>query len=303
MAVRWPWCSKYSPPRSSCDDPARCGDVALLHRQDDVVVQGLGEPLDEHAVGRQARAADAEPRATHDVEHVEGHRAAVDLGQRLEVAREGRANGGGLVVLEPADPGGVGEAPPVVLDHRHRLQHPEPRRELGAVQGVEHGTLGGAEGERPLGVVRHAPVVLDLRGVGPHVARDEVVDRAVGQRLLPAQQGQAGDEAGQVPRPVPEVGLVEVVDVEDEPTVGVEVGAEVLGVQVALDPDARPVVVDPVARRTRRTRHPRRRRRRTGTRCRGRTRTGRGPSCGTSCGSRADRPPSTARRPPAATTR
>ena len=186
------------------------------------------------------------PERPDDVEHVEGHRAAVDLGQGLQVAREGLANGRSLLVVEPADPGGVGEASPVVLDHGHRLQHPEPRRQLGAVQRVEHGTLGGAEGERPTGVVRHAPVVLDLRGVGPHVAGDEVVDRAVGQRLLPAQQGQAGDEAGQVPRPVPEVGLVEVVDVEDEPTVGVEVGAEVLGVQVTLDPDARPVVVHPV---------------------------------------------------------
>jgi hypothetical protein len=33
-------------------DPAGRRDVALLHRQDDVVVQRLGEALDEDAVGR-----------------------------------------------------------------------------------------------------------------------------------------------------------------------------------------------------------------------------------------------------------
>ena len=43
-----------------------------------------------------------------------------------------------------------------------------------------------------------------------------------------------------------EVGLVEVVDVEHEPAVGGQVGAEVLGVQVALDPDpARALDADP----------------------------------------------------------
>ena len=42
-----------------------------------------------------------------------------------------------------------------------------------------------------------------------------------------------------------EVGLVEVVDVEDEQTFGVHVGAEVLGVQVAVDPHPRRPVVGP----------------------------------------------------------
>ena len=42
-----------------------------------------------------------------------------------------------------------------------------------------------------------------------------------------------------------EVGLVEVVDVEDEHPVAVHVGAEVLRVQVALDPDAAGALVRP----------------------------------------------------------
>ncbi len=42
-----------------------------------------------------------------------------------------------------------------------------------------------------------------------------------------------------------EVSLVEVVDVEDEHPVAVHVGAEILGVQVALDPDAARALVGP----------------------------------------------------------
>ena len=73
----------------------------------------------------------------------------------------------------------------------------------------------------------------------------------LGQRLLPAQQRQARREPLQVPGEVPDVGLVEVVDVEDQPAVGVHVGAEVLGVQVTVDPDAAGALVDPrVARRS-----------------------------------------------------
>jgi hypothetical protein len=44
---------------------------------------------------------------------------------------------------------------------------------------------------------------------------------------------------------VPDVGLVEVVDVEDEDAGGVHVGPVVLGVEVALDPDAGRALVDP----------------------------------------------------------
>jgi hypothetical protein len=44
---------------------------------------------------------------------------------------------------------------------------------------------------------------------------------------------------------VAEVGLVEVVDVEDQYAVAVHVGAEVLRVQVALDPDAARALVGP----------------------------------------------------------
>jgi hypothetical protein len=44
---------------------------------------------------------------------------------------------------------------------------------------------------------------------------------------------------------VAEVGLVEVVDVEDDPPGGVHVGAEVLRVQVTVDPHARRPLVAP----------------------------------------------------------
>jgi hypothetical protein len=44
---------------------------------------------------------------------------------------------------------------------------------------------------------------------------------------------------------VPQVGLVEVVDVEDDPSGAVHVRAEVLGVQVTLDPHPRGPLVAP----------------------------------------------------------
>ena len=80
-------------------------------------------------------------------------------------------------------------------------------------------------------------VLVDLGQVGTQVAPDQPAYVVLGQRLLPPDQGQRGGEPLQVPREVAEVGLVEVVDVEDQESVGVQVGAEVLDVQVPVDPD------------------------------------------------------------------
>ena len=65
----------------------------------------------------------------------------------------------------------------------------------------------------------------------------------LGERLLPPDQRQRRREPLQVPREPAEVGLVEVVDVEDQAAVGVQVGAEVLHVQVAVHPDPAAVLV------------------------------------------------------------
>src|SRR5690606_39913664 len=85
----------------------------------------------------------------------------------------------------------------------------------------------------------------DLVDVGAHVGLDQPADVVIGDRLLPGQQRQARDEPLDVPGEVPDVRLVVVVDVEDEHAVVVHVGAEVLRVQVALDPHAGRALVGP----------------------------------------------------------
>ena len=71
------------------DDPAGRRDVALLQGQDDVVVQRLGEALDQHVVGGQSGAADPETGLADDVEHVEGHSfPAAAGGNGVQVAGE-----------------------------------------------------------------------------------------------------------------------------------------------------------------------------------------------------------------------
>jgi len=87
--------------------------------------------------------------------------------------------------------------------------------------------------------------VAHLLDVGADVRLDEAGYVGVGDGLHPREQGHACDHALDVPGEVPEVGLVEVVDVEHEDPVAVHVGAEVLGVQVALDPDSPGPLVRP----------------------------------------------------------
>ncbi len=131
-----------------------------------------------------------------------------------------------------------------VLEHRGPVEQVRPAAAPGADQRLEDRPAGVLEVQREVVVVLAVAVVVHLREVGPHVLPDQPAHVLLGQRLLPARQRQRGREALQVPRVPAQVGLVEVVDVEDHPAVGVQVGAEVLDVQVAVHPDPAAVVVD-----------------------------------------------------------
>ena len=227
-------------------DAAGRGDVALLDRQDDVVLQRLVVPLEQHVVGRQPGAADAEPAGADDVLDVEGDVAPAGRGHEgVPVLRQRLEHAAALVVVQPAVAAGVGEAPLVALDDGHPVEQAEPAAGGGGQDRVAHRPLGVVAGEREGAVVVGAGERLDLVEVGAQVGAQQVADDVVTQRLAPRQQREAGGEPAQVPADVPHVGLVEVVDVEDDPALRVHVGAEVLGVQVALDPDPRGALVAP----------------------------------------------------------
>jgi hypothetical protein len=127
--------------------------------------------------------------------------------------------------------------PPLVLVHgRHRVQQLDPRPQPGTQQHLVHHALGAVELQADAlvtGVLGERP---HLPHVGPQVRADQVRDVVVGDRLAPRHQREARREPLQVPREAAEVGLVEVVDVEHQGAGRVHVGAEVLRVQVALDP-------------------------------------------------------------------
>jgi hypothetical protein len=78
------------------------------------------------------------------------------------------------------------------------------------------------------------------RGIDPH----QVGDLLVAERLRVPDQGHGGGEALQVPGEGADVRLVEVVHVEDQAALGVHVRAEVLGVEVAVDPHPARAVVE-----------------------------------------------------------
>ena len=178
------------------------------------------------------------PVATDQVEDVEHHDPLLlVVGHRVQVGGEGGADALGLLVVQPPHPGAVGEPAVVVGHHRALLEQRDPGAQPGLVQRVQDPAGGAGQGQGPLGVVLGGDVVAHPVQVAVDVGLDQVVDALVGQGLLPAQQAERGTEPEQVPGPVPDVRLVEVVDVEDQPAAGVEVGAEVLRVQVALDPD------------------------------------------------------------------
>ena len=137
------------------------------------------------------------------------------------------------------------EHPHAVLHARHLVEQVGTPDRAGTDQRLEHRPVRVLEVQREVVVVLAPHVVVDLGEVGADVAPDQGGDVLLGQRLLPAQQRQAGREPLEVPGEVADVGLVEVVDVEDQAAVGVQVGAEVLDVQVAVHPDGTALLVDP----------------------------------------------------------
>ncbi len=142
-------------------------------------------------------------------------------------------------------PRDVGEPPLVVLHHGQPRQQRHPGLLGGGQHQLPHHPGRGVpvEGEVAVGVGPGEDG--DLVEVGPQVDPEHLADHVVGQRLAPGQQGEAGAEPPQVPGQVAQVGLVVVVDVEDHPTGAVHVGAEVGGVQVAVDPGPRRPLVAP----------------------------------------------------------
>ena len=99
------------------DRPARRRAHRLLHRQDDVVVERLGRALDEHVVGGQPGAADAEAAAADDVvDGVGDVRPALAGRDRVEVGGVGGEDLLALVVVEAAHARPVAEDAVLPLD-------------------------------------------------------------------------------------------------------------------------------------------------------------------------------------------
>ena len=229
------------------DEPAHRRHVRLLHGQHHVVVEGLAEALDEHVVRRQPGAADAEPRHPHDVADVVEQRPvdALALGDGLQVGLEGLLDLAPLGLRQVAGLAAVPEHPDPRLEGGHAVEHRGPGGPARLPQQRVHRPVGVVQVQREVVVLVDLGEVGDLGEVATQVAPDERAHVVLRQCLAPPQQRQARAEPLEVPGVVPDVGLVEVVDVEDQSTVGVHVGAEVLRVQVAVDPDLAAALVDP----------------------------------------------------------
>ena len=170
---------------------------------------------------------------------------ALDVRDRVEVAGEGLLDLGPLVVLEPPHAGAGREVTLGALHGRDTRQQGNPRLHPRVQQHVVQHALGVLEREPELAVLvagRERAHLVEVRlGVRP----DHPLDRVVRQRLGEPEQRQRRRHPPQVPGEVAEERLVEVVDVEHEDPGGVHVRAEVLGVQVALDPHATGALVGP----------------------------------------------------------
>ena len=252
--VRWPSFSKKAAARSWSDDAADGRDVGLLHREHDVVLQRLVEALDEDVVGRQPGRADAEAGPADDVLDVVEDRLLLAFGVRQgrQVPLERPLHLAALGLAELAHTGAAGEAALVVHHLGRVVEHLDAGAHAGGHEHLVDGTVGVVEPQGEGLVLLDLHVVPHLVDVRVEVGPRQPADVVLGQRLLPAHQREAGDETPEVPGEVAEVRLVEVVDVEDQHALGVHVGAEVLGVQVAVDPDAtrpvvRPRVIAPLA--------------------------------------------------------
>src|SRR5215210_2930314 len=93
-------------------DPARGGDVALLHGEHDVVLQGLGRSLNQDVVGREPGRADAVAPVADDVFYLVGQATeALSLWDGLQVCFEGGLYFGHFAFVELADSGTAPELP------------------------------------------------------------------------------------------------------------------------------------------------------------------------------------------------
>jgi hypothetical protein len=126
----------------------------------------------------------------------------------------------------------------VALDLSDALEHVPARLETRLLENVIECTVGVRECQPELLILLAVVEGLHLVGVRLAVRLDHLADRLVRECLDEAEQRQARGHALEVPGEVAQVGLVEVVHVEDEHPGIVDVGAVVLGVQVAVDPDS-----------------------------------------------------------------
>ena len=130
-----------------------------------------------------------------------------------------------------------GEPAVEVLDGGLQVQQRHPGVQPGELQHPVQHAGRGLQGQRADRVVPAGRDAVQLGEVGVGELGHQVGDDVVRQRLGVPDERDAGREPPQVPDVRADVGLVEVVDVEHQYARGVHVGAEVLGVQVAVDPD------------------------------------------------------------------
>ena len=201
-------------------------------------------PLDEQVVGGQAGRPDAEPGAPDDVLHlVRDALLPASLRDGLEVLLVPGRHELALVVVEPADAVAVEEHALLAIDGRHPGQQVDPAAQPGVGEGGVHCAVGVVQRQPELVVSIVGGEGDDLFGVRAGQRPLQVLDVVVRQRLLETEHTDAGGQPQQVPREVAQVRLVEVVDVEQQDARGVDVRAEVGGVEVTLDPHpSRPLV-------------------------------------------------------------
>ena len=127
------------------------------------------------------------------------------------------------------EPGERAVAGPLPGARRGVLERPPAGAGSASVQPVEVQPLVGALEQRLPGEVRQ------VLPVGADAATDGVPALLLGRPVLPARDVDAGDQPAQVPLPGAGMGLVEVVEVEDEVALGGGVEAEVAQVRVTAD--------------------------------------------------------------------
>ena len=216
-------------------------------RQHDVVVERLAVALDEQVVRRQPGAADPEAGLPDHVAQVVEERpvGARRSGIVVEVLLEGRDHPRARVrraaQRRTSWPSRNSRTPSAPRWRRRGGRRAAAAARRPALRGSGRAVLSRCSAKSSSSSLSRSR--RPGRGRRRRRCRRSAADVVLRQRLLPADQRERRREALQVPGEPAEVGLVEVVDVEDQAAVGVEVGAEVLDVQVAVHPDpAAPLV-------------------------------------------------------------